>query len=173
MAAKHSIPELTAERLRELFSYNPETGLFTRLVQTSSNAKVGSVAGSLNKGYILLWVDKMRFFGHRLAWLYVYGRFPSAQLDHINGIGHDNRIVNLRECIHYENLQNLPSRKHSTSGFVGASFHKQTGKWQSKIRLNGKHIYLGLFTSPEDAHNAYVVAKAKYHQFQPTTRVTV
>jgi hypothetical protein len=172
MVKNNSIPELTAARLRELFNYDPETGLFTRLVQTASNARVGTVAGSLNKGYILVCVDRMRFFGHRLAWLYVHGRFPAKHIDHINGIGHDNRIVNLRECTHYENLQNITARKHSTSGYVGASFHKQTGKWQSKIRLKGKHIYLGVFQSKEEAHEAYVKAKAKYHQFQPTIRIS-
>ena len=92
--AMTSEKSLTAERLREVLDYDPDTGVFTRKVRTASSVKVGDVAGSLNgKGYIRIRVDGRLYFAHRLAWLYVHGEWPVDQVDHINGIKNDNRIV--------------------------------------------------------------------------------
>jgi len=163
---------LTAERLRELFSYDPDTGLFTRL-HAAGTVKAGHIANYIAaSGYVVIRINTHRFKAHRLAWLYTYGRWPLDQIDHINGIGSDNRISNLRECNHSENAQNMRLRKTSKSGFLGVNFHKLHGKWQSVICVNQKVMHLGYFQSAELAHDAYVEAKSRLHTFQPTIIAT-
>ncbi|MCK9994454.1 MAG: hypothetical protein Dbin4_02974, partial [Alphaproteobacteria bacterium] len=99
--------ELTQSRLKELLHYDPDTGVFTRRVQTSSNARVGDVAGCLHpEGYRHIQIDGKRYAAHRLAWLYMTGEWPTNQLDHLNGVRDDNRWGNLREATHGQNQQN-------------------------------------------------------------------
>lgn len=118
-------PELTAERLRELLSYDPETGIFRR-VATRRQVKSGDIAGSDDgKGYWRIRVNGEKHRAHRLAWLYVNGAWPIDQLDHINGDKLDNRICNLREATNSENQQNRSLPKSNTSGRLGVHFDKQ------------------------------------------------
>ena len=156
---------LTAERLRELFHYNSETGVLTRLVRTSNSVKVGDVAGWLtSEGYIRIRVDGRPHMAHRLAWLYIHGRFPPAETDHANGIRDDNRIINLRAVTNGENQQNQRrARSNSASGLLGACWSAPHRKWRAKIKLNGKMLHIGLFSTAELAHAAYVAAKRELH----------
>ena len=90
---------LTAARLRELLQYDPETGVFTRLVKTSNGIKVGDVAGTADaRGYILIRVDGWLHLAHRLAWLHMTCEWPKGMIDHINGVRDDNRWSNLRRA---------------------------------------------------------------------------
>ena len=163
--------ELTAARLRELLSYDSATGIFRRLVSTSSNAKAGDVAGSLsNKGYLLIYVDGSRYLAHRLAWLYVHGAWPDDQLDHWNGIRSDNWIENLRKATNDQNQQNRVASRGSTSGHLGVCWHSSNKRWMAQIMIGKKTKYLGYFSSVEEASAAYAAAKAKLHPFQPIIR---
>ena len=91
-----AIANITASRLRELVSYDVDTGKFTRLVDSYRRTAVaGSVPGNVFKnGYIYISLDATRYLAHRLAWLYVHGRWPVGQIDHINMIRTDNRLCN-------------------------------------------------------------------------------
>jgi hypothetical protein len=158
---------LTQERLKELFSYNQDTGLFVRIVATSNCIKVGDIAGcNCKNGYLKIGIDGEEHLSHRLAWLYVYGIWPAKQLDHINGIRNDNRISNLREATNSENAQNIRNPPtHNKSGYLGVSFSKEKKKWVAHISINDKSKYLGYYASPELAHDAYLAAKRIYHPF--------
>lgn len=163
--------ELTQSRLKELLHYDPDTGVFTRRVQTSSRAMIGDVAGSLlPDGYRRIMIDGGKHRAHRLAWLYMTGEWPTNQLDHMNGVRDDNRIANLREATNAENKQNREISKNNRSGFMGVSWHKHTRKWVAHIQIAGSKKHLGLFTTPEAAHAAYLAAKADLHPFQPVPR---
>jgi len=156
---------LTAERLRELLHYDPETGVFIWLVSTNGRIRVGDVAGHLTAaGYRRIKIDGRCYFSQRLAWLYVHGVFPFNQSDHRNGQRDDNRLCNLRDVDHSGNMQNR-RRAHlqNKSGFLGVSLDKQRGKWTAIIQANGKKRNLGRFTSPELAHAAYLKAKRELH----------
>jgi hypothetical protein len=98
---------LTADRLRELVHYDPTTGLFTWTKNRAYKALGGTPAGYLNtNGYARITIDGISHAAHRLAWLYVHGRWPEATIDHINRIPHDNRLANLREASQSENNAN-------------------------------------------------------------------
>ena len=156
-------PELTAEYLRSVLHYDPETGIFTRKVSTSRSVKVGDVAGCSNgDGYLRLWLQSRLYLAHRLAWLYVYGEWPEDQLDHINRIRTDNRIANLREVSHKQNGQNRSKSSNNTSGHPGTYWLKQNSKWQAGITHNQKNIYLGCFNTIEEALSARKAAEKLY-----------
>ena len=93
--------------------------------------------------------------GHQLAWYYIYNECVEM-LDHINGIRTDNRICNLRSINKQQNHFNRVKAK-------GYTWHKHKNKWQSTICLSGKSYFLGLYKTEEEARNAYLAAKKKYH----------
>ena len=76
-------------------------------------------------------------------------------IDHINNNSLDNRIENLRILTHQQNQFNSKAK--------GYSWHKQRKKYVATIKLNYVDIHLGLFAEEEDARNAYLEAKEKYH----------
>lgn len=163
---------LTAERLRELLHYNPDTGVFRWLVSTSNRKPVGSVAGYISGRYAEIRIDGVLYKAHRLAWLYVHGAWPSDQLDHIDGVKIRNAINNLRECSNAENHQNHTVQRRSASGLLGAYRLKRSARWLASIKVNGTQHYLGVHDTPEAAHAAYLAAKAKLHTFNPVPRTT-
>ena len=151
---------LTAERLRELLRYDPDTGVFIRLVTTAPNAPAGGVAGYVSKqiGYVLIGIDREDYLGHRLAWLYMTGEWPQVRLDHRDGNRANNAWINLRLSTQSQNVANSRRRKASASGFKGVSFCKFTGRWRAVIKQDYKFRCLGRFDTPEAAHAAYCEA---------------
>jgi hypothetical protein len=160
---------LTASRLRELLSYDAETGVFVWRVHHRPKMP-GDRAGGFGHGYIQIRLDGRLYYAHRLAWLYVTGEWPDEQIDHINGDGVDNRFANLRPCSNDENQKNLGLRKTNTSGFSGVRWDKERQKWAAHIRINGKVTQLGRFNSKDEARTAYLVKRAEVNPFQPTPR---
>jgi hypothetical protein len=158
--------ELTQQRLKELLCYDPDTGIFTNRITRGNRAISGRVAGSDdNNGYRQISLDYKMYFAHRLAWLYIFGHSPKGEIDHINGIKSDNRIVNLREASIAVNRQNLrKARRDSASGLLGASWNKAANKWVAMICFKGKSKFIGRFDTKEDAHIAYVDAKRRLHE---------
>ncbi len=154
---------LTAEYLRSVLHYEPETGIFTWKVRTANRVKVGDVAGCPDgRGYLQIRVQSRKYQAHRLAWLYVYGEWPKDQLDHINRIRTDNRISNLREVTNKQNLQNAGKRSNNTSGHSGVRWYRQSSKWVACITHNYKRIHLGFFATIEEAIAARKAAEKLY-----------
>lgn len=136
--------KLTQARLKELLHYDPEIGIFTRKITVANNAKKGDIVGCLSqRGYLATGIDGIKYYLHRLAWLYVYGYFPEHGIDHINRIKTDNRICNLREVTQQCNLRNCKMPKTNTSGVKGVSWNKYTNKWVVQITINNKNKTLG------------------------------
>lgn len=159
-----SVERISCAELKTLLHYNPEAGVFTRLVRTSNRIKVGDVAGGLNAGgYVQIRIHGVLQQAHRLAWLYMTGQWPEHEIDHRNTIPSDNRWENLRETPHKMNSENQ-RRAHTNnrSGLLGV-YRRQT-KFVAEVRVNGKKHFLGYFDTPEVAHAAYLDAKRKLHE---------
>jgi HNH endonuclease len=152
---------LTQAELKELLHYDPATGVFTWLVAAAKSIKVCSIAGNLkSSGYNHIQIKGKGYLAHRLAWLYVKGCWPEAEIDHLNRIRNDNRIDNLRDVTH---MQNRCNTSNNVSGVPGVAWHKLGKKWQVQIRVAGKSKSLGYFTNIEDAAAARREAELKYY----------
>jgi hypothetical protein len=100
---------ITAERVRQLPHYDPDTGVLTRLISTNGDARAGEVVRGVCDGYLTARIDGRRYQAHRLAWLYMIGEWPKANMDHVNGDRADNRWCNLREATNSQNQANTPN----------------------------------------------------------------
>lgn len=155
---------MNQERLKSLLHYDPIIGRWTWRITRGRLAPAGSNAGFRDKsGYVVIRVDRKLYRAHRLAWLYVTGKWPKDQIDHINGDRSDNRFRNLREATGFQNRANSRKRKDNTSGYKGVHWRQDANKWRARIHSNGKCVYLGYFSSKEGAHAAYISASKIYH----------
>ena len=149
----------------ERLSYDSRTGIFKWEIRASSHVPKGSKAGNLHKqtGYVKIKILGRSYRAHRLAWLIMYGSFPPDQIDHINGIRHDNRISNLRAVTHAENNRNRAFDIRNKSGYTGIAYNKKTNKWIAQIGGTRKRVYLGSFENKEDAIEARRIAEINYN----------
>lgn len=169
-AHKLKINNLTAEFLRDVLSYDKNTGEFVwRNPPKMGRVKKGEVAGALNRNgtkwqYLYIQINRNKYPCSHLAWLYETGNHPKNFIDHINGDSTDNRICNLRDVSPIVNAQNQRSAKQTNKlGLLGVCLHKKSNKYQAQITVNKKRIQIGLFNTAEEAHAEYIKAKRKLH----------
>lgn len=156
---------LTAELVRELLNYDAETGVFTWRPRDRRHFKTDKAWRTWNsiypakqtgtpdkKGYLQIWIMGRCYKAHRLAWLYVHGCFPEADIDHANRVPSDNRLANLREATRAENQRNKGANKKNTSGFNGVV--RRGRRFHAFIRAEGQQHFLGAYDSAE--HGAAV-----------------
>src|SRR5215471_18439256 len=160
---------LTAERLRQLLHYSPETGLFYWRVSRGGVAE-GTEAGTWQgNGYRKIHINGVPHLAHRLAWLYFYCERATGEIDHRNKNPADNRIANLRDSSRAQNARNT-NRRNRRSGFKGVARHG--GKWRARIAVDGKQIELGIFSTAEEAAAAYDdAARLYYGEFARTNEI--
>jgi len=156
------LTELTQQRLKDLLEYDPETGQFRRVVATGRHGrwKINSVAGNLNckLGYIQISIDGVLYYAHRLAWLYMNGKWPEHEIDHKDLDRANNRWVNLRAATHLQNMANLAPR----GSLKWAHFDKQTKMWRPQIKINGKMFSGKRVNSPQEAHEICAKLSVQY-----------
>lgn len=166
--------EVTAERLRELFEYDPDAGTFrvrAKRGRKPAGAEVGFVANKRD-GRIRIRVDGKPYYAHRLAWLYVHGELPACPIDHINFNPSDNRLINLRlASISENNVHGGASvRRDNKSGVQGVSWRASKRKWLAEIQVEKKKIYLGVHKNINDAiaarHQAEVEHYGKFSRLE-------
>lgn len=153
----------TFEDVSEVFEYCPDTGLI-HWKKGGTGRKRDLSAGVLDvcNRYINISYKHVNFKAHRLAWLLHYGEWPSDDIDHVNGVRHDNRMDNLRTVKHADNLKNKCIQKNNTSGVNGVSWSKAAKKWLAQISFNGMRENLGFFPNIEGAIAARKAAEEKY-----------
>lgn len=143
---------ITQDFLKKNFDYDHETGIFFRLGRKWKNQH-----GFIDRdGYIRFRINKRLYGAHRMAWIYIYGVEPKSLIDHINGNKSDNRIVNLREATHSQNLHNAKRSSRNTSGVKGVSWVPQLGKWVGRIHFQYKKYVVGYFDDLESAESEMI-----------------
>jgi hypothetical protein len=155
--------------MTDLFSdlnYDPETGEFAWTISKPSRTKKPGRAGTIRKnGYVSLSIQGRQYYGHRLAWLYVYGEWPKGDIDHIDGNPSNNRISNLRDVSTAMNSQNQRrANAVNTTGFQGVWAPNAKNKgYVAYVNVNGVRHRAGSFATPEEAHSAYLKLKRELH----------
>lgn len=167
---------ITQKSLQELLEYDRDTGAFRwrlraetdRHVKRWNKKHAGKLAGTIRRispthktDYLSISIGGKRYLGHRLAWLYVTGTWPKAEIDHRDLDGANNAFLNLREATRGQNGAN---RRKPAGGnpYKGVQQNPKGGRWIA--RHGTEHI--GVFDTPEDAHAAYIAfAAEKYPDF--------
>jgi hypothetical protein len=154
---------LTRTRLRELLRYDPNTGQFHwRKDRSSHSARSAKHLPRQQNGRCIR-IDGRVYNEHQLAWLYMTGRWAKPTIDHRDGDCTNNRWNNLRRATHSQNNANRRRPRNNTSGYKGVYRGRRPGQWYAQIGKNGKMIFLGVFSSRQTAHAAYVAAAGKYY----------
>jgi len=166
---------LDQETLRSLIHYDSETGIMTWLPRKENNKQMKAwnvkyagrqITSKTKEGYIRFYITfngkTKRYYGHRFAWLYVFGEYPKDAIDHINRIKFDNRICNLRLSDESLNQHNRGVSITNNSGIKGVFWDKNKKKWCARIRWRGKRYRLGQYNTIEKAEEAYATASLGY-----------
>ncbi len=162
-----AVEKLTAARLREVLHYDPDTGIFIRCANVFAGqhasvkiACAGDVAGYYRPdGYLEINVDGCRYYGHRLAWLYMTGAWPAQQIDHRDNDPSNNRWSNLRDVSPSVNQENKASAyRNSKTGVRGITVCKQTGRFIVFIKRRN----VGRFRTLDDAIAARAAAEREF-----------
>jgi len=156
---------ISLDELKEILLYNENTGDFTWKIK-SKRRNVGDIAGYFDsQGYLKITIKGIKLRGHRLAWFYFYGAYPDGIIDHIDGNPKNNSIVNLRVGTLSQNQENRKLNSNKKLRFIGVSYHKDSNTYLARIRVNKILNHIGCFKYPEDAYEAYLIAKRKFHSF--------
>jgi hypothetical protein len=151
------------ERVKELVEYDKDTGAFTWKTYRGGKAKAGTAAGYMAKnGYLIVCIDHNNCKASRLAWLLVTGQDPGEMdIDHIDGNPSNNAFANLRIATESQNCTNRKRRSDNKSGYKGV--YAMGKKWAAQITANKKMMYLGVYDTPELAHQKYLEQAAIFH----------
>ncbi len=158
--------DFTAEQLKEILHYDPDTGIFTWVKSNSVKVKVGDRAGGEAKRGVVI---NAKMFGrptlaHRLAWLYMTGEHPpkGKVVDHRDRNPFNNIFTNLRLCTQQQNTWNQGLSPRNKTGVRGVHV-LHTGRFHARLRTAEGLKILGNFRTLEAAAAAVNAARAKYH----------
>ena len=148
--------------------YCPLSGNLYWLMNLGPRAGVGQVAGSTTSdGYRSVKINGVNYLQHRLAWLLMTGSWPRLDVDHIDGDGSNNVWTNLRDVTTSVNCKNSKLRNDNSSGFVGVSLDRRSGKWLTQFTLGGIRYNKSGFSSKAEAkafRDAAVISDNSYHE---------
>jgi len=138
-----------------------EDAIAARLAHKS---REGTIAGTIGDGgYRIINIAGVLYRAHRLAFLYMEGKMPDADVDHKNCKRDDNRWEKIRHATRSQNHCNTKRRRDNTSGHKGVDWMKARQKWRARVNFGGKRLHLGLFESREEAICARRLAAEELH----------
>jgi hypothetical protein len=152
-------------RLRELFSYDPLTGILTRLTTRHAGKPCGTL---FNTGHLQVGVDGRMTGVHRIAWALHSGQYPTIEVDHINGDGSDNRLCNLRLATSSQNNQNRRLSTRNKTGVKGVFRVKRGKPWRVSVCVNGKYHITQFDDLDEAKQHACDLRQKLHHEFANT-----
>lgn len=151
------------ERTPDLFADGKRSAAHACAQWNSCHAGKEAFLKRLPNGYLVGSIFNVKYPAHRVIWALVYGKLPENVIDHINGDKADNRLANLRAATVSQNGMNRGLPANNSSGCKGVSWDRACQKWQAKIGIHGKTIYLGNFDHLEAAKAAYAAASREVH----------
>lgn len=182
--------DLTREELVKILEYEPDTGLLRWRVRAEEMFERKGFAASWNRrfagriagnpfekptghSYVQIGIGYRRFLAHRVIWLLVHGSIDDGMvIDHVNGVGTDNRLENLRLVSSGDNSKNRSVSKRSRSGVLGVYWNSAERKWHARIQVNGVRKSIGQYDSLDDAKAARAAHQAaeNYHPLHGLSR---
>lgn len=162
----HSYEELFKHALK----YDRKLKRFRWRISPSQSVKAGDIAGHvLEDGYRRVTYQSILYPEHWLIWFYFKKRWPTKDLDHVNGVRSDNRVNNLREATCLQNTHNRwTAGSHNMSGYLGVTtrrWGKKTVVYEALIHVGLKQRHIGYYDTPQEAHEAYLAQKRIHHPF--------
>lgn len=163
------LKDLTAEQVREKFSYDPDEGLLRYREPTVRYCKLvpaGSVAGGKNReGYRYIMFNGVHYRASRVIWLYMTGEWPERQVDHKDRDTTNDKWINLRQATGSQNKANCRKYRNKSCELKGvqAVQKKRSIRYRAVATKDGKVQHLGYFDTPEEAHAAYLKASEVMH----------
>lgn len=163
---------LTQAILRQLITYDPETGVaiwnareeLSRYERTWNCRYAGEQVGRISThGYFDICIYGKRYLLHRVIWLYMTGKWPEKEIDHENTAKTDNRWINLREATPSQNQANKRLQKNNLSGVKGVCWNASIKKWKAQIKYLGKNIALGHYVDKSAAVSVVSEARRAFH----------
>ena len=164
---------LTQGKLHHMLSYNKHTGVFiwkrvSKYHSRLNGQEAGTIRISRRKQYRWIKIEGKAYAAHRLAWFFVYGKWPHIT-DHKNGHSLDNKIANLNDVDVFMNTQNHKV-KIRPDGLPTGVRKAPSGRFIARIKAKKRPIHLGTFDTIEEADGVYKAARDKLHY---CPRVTV
>ena len=159
--------ELRYEEVARLFTYDRESGVLYWRIRDRNTIRRKYAAGSIKgakDGYRRVGIKGKTYQEHRIIMMLCFGHIPeNAEIDHINHVRDDNRLVNLRFATQGENLKNQSVSSKSTTGVTGVYFSKSRNKFIAQIKVNRQVHYLGCYNTLEEATAARAEANLKFN----------
>jgi hypothetical protein len=167
MASLNTMVNVSAERVRELLAYDPQTGAFTWRVKRGP-CSAGSAAGTLRPdGYLQIGIDGKHYLAHRVAVLYMTWQWPPDEVDHEHWKRDDNRWSEIRPATHAMNGQNISPRTAPGKVTPLRGVERRGNRYRSRFKAGEKFTNLGTFGSAEEANATYVAAKRPHVEGTP------
>lgn len=143
--------------LKYYLRYDPISGQFF-------NGRTNQLLGiTQTNGYVVIDINKKRYLAHRLAWLYMTGKWPRKTVDHKDRNPSNNKWENLREATQSQQEGNKRElQRNNKSGYRGVSKHSTANLWRATITVESKQRHLGYFKTREEASKAYKEAAKKH-----------
>lgn len=176
MTPRNTLP---IDVLRELISYDPETGALTWLPREPKHftgehrmspkgraaqwngqfAGKPAITTRSATGYRKGTIFCRHFFAHRIAFALHHGFWPE-EIDHINGDKADNRACNLRQATPSQNNRNRALPSTNKSGRIGVHYYQLGDCWRAHAKVGGRQVHLGSFQTRQAA----VAAREKFER---------
>ncbi len=156
--------KISQSEIMRLVNYDPNTGIFS-WASSRVGCKKGEIVGNISPtGYVRIGLNRTSYLAHRIAWVYMTGKWPVYDIDHIDGNPSNNKFENLRDVSTGTNVQNVKgARSDSKTKLLGVDMHKRDNLYRARIMVDGKRKTLGYFKNMDEAYSVYLEAKRMLH----------